>query len=159
MKQFRINNLVYLSTRHLVTLSTLFVLLAISCEKAPVRSDVEGFWKLERFTVLSTGEAVECENLYYSITRYLTEVSERNGVNASDAYIGRTGYEDNEQTLLIKDFKIRRGVGDTGENAPLEGLRHYGINSREETKFRIIHCNGKTMTLQSDYARLELKKF
>ncbi|MCF2582720.1 lipocalin-like domain-containing protein [Bacteroides caecigallinarum] len=29
----------------------------------------------------------------------------------------------------------------------------------EETKFRIVHCNGKTMTLESEYSRLELRKF
>lgn len=158
MKQLSINNLINSSTSILLTLLFLCLQL-ISCEKAPIRSDVEGFWKLERFTVLSTDETVECENLYYSITRYLTEVSERNGTNGYDAYIGRTGYEDNEKTLLIRDFKIRGGVGDTGENAPVKGLRHYGINSQSETKFQIIHCDGKTMTLQSDYARLELKKF
>ncbi|MCU6770362.1 Uncharacterised protein [uncultured Bacteroides sp.] len=158
MKQLSINNLINSSTSILLTFLFLCLQL-ISCEKAPIRSDVEGFWKLERFTVLSTDETVECQNLYYSITRYLTEVSERNGTNGYDAYIGRTGYENNERILLIRDFKIRGGVGDTGENAPVEGLRHYGINSQSETKFQIIHCDGKTMTLLSDYARLELKKF
>ena len=131
----------------------------ISCEKAPIQSDVEGFWKLERFTVLSTDETVECQNLYYSITRLVTEVSERNGSNGYGAYISRTGYEDYEKVLVLSDFKVRGGTADTGENAPVEGLRHYGINSQSETKFQIIHCDGKTMTLQSDYARLELKKF
>lgn len=130
----------------------------ISCEKAPIRSDVEGFWRLERYTVLSTDETVECKRLYYSITRQVTEVSDKGG-NGFGAYICRTVYEDDENTLVLRDFKVRAGTGDNGKDAPIEKLRHYGIDSQEETKFRIVHCNGKTMTLESEYARLELRKF
>lgn len=130
----------------------------ISCEKAPIRSDVEGFWRLERYTLISTDETVECNRLYYSITRLVTEVSDKGG-NGFGTYIARTGYEDNENTLVLSDFKVRSGTADNGEDAPVESLRNYGINSREETKFRIIDCDGKTMTLESDYARLELRKF
>lgn len=130
----------------------------ISCEKAPIRPDVEGFWRLERYTLLSTDETVECNRLYYSITRLVTEVSDR-GDNGFGAYIARTGYEDNENALVLSDFKIRWNTSDSHEDAPVWGLLYYGINSREETRFRIIHCNSSTMTLQSDYARLELRKF
>lgn len=157
MKQLSINNLINSSTSILLTLLFLCLQL-ISCEKAPIRSDVEGFWRLERYTVLSTDETIECNRLYYSITRLVTEVSDKGG-NGFGAYIARTGYEDNENTLVLSDFKVRGGTADNGEDAPVEGLRNYGINSREETKFRIIDCNGKTMTLESDYARLELRKF
>ena len=136
----------------------LFLALFVSCGKAPIRSDVEGFWRLERYTVLSTDETVECKRLYYSITRQVTEVTDKGG-NGFGTYICRTGYEDDENTLVLMDFKVRAGTGDNGVDAPVEGLRHYGIDSQEETKFRIVHCNGKTMTLESEYARLELKKF
>lgn len=157
MKQLSINNLINSSTSILLTLLFLCLQL-ISCEKAPIRSDVEGFWRLERYTLLSTDETIECNRLYYSITRLVTEVSDKGG-NGFGAYIARTGYEDNENTLVLSDFKVRGGTADNGEDAPVEKLRNYGINSREETKFRIIDCNGKTMTLESDYARLELRKF
>ena len=136
----------------------LFLALFVSCGKAPVRSDVEGFWRLEKYTVLSTDETVECNRLYYSITRMVTEVSDKGG-NGYGTYICRTGYEDDENTLVLRDFKVRAGTGDNGKDAPVEKLRHYGIDSQEETKFRIVHCNGKTMTLESEYARLELRKF
>ena len=136
----------------------LFLALFVSCGKAPIRSDVEGFWRLERYTVLSTDETVECNRLYYSITRQVTEVTDKGG-NGYGTYICRTGYEDNENTLVLRDFKVRAGTGDNGVDAPIEKLRHYGIDSQEETKFRILHCNGKTMTLESEYSRLEMKKF
>lgn len=134
------------------------VFTLFGCAKAPIRSDVEGFWKLERFFVISTGENIICNRLYYSITRMVTEVSDK-GSNGFGSYISRTFYENDNTVLVFKDFKIRNVNGDTGEDASLEGLLHFGINSQEETKFDIVNCNGKTMTIQSDYARLELKKF
>ena len=146
-------------SKKLTTLLVLFLLLLGGCAKAPVNSDVEGFWQLKKITYLSTDETVECSRLYYSITRMVTEVSERQGTNGYGSYIGRTEYRDDETKLVLKDFKVRSGTGDNGENAPVEDLRHYGIDSQEETVFLIEHCDGKTMTLKSDYARLELKKF
>lgn len=160
MKQLSINNLLNSSTRQLVTLSTLLlVLLVTSCEKAPIRPDVEGYWQLKSVNYLETGETVEYNGLYYSITRMLVSVSDPHGRYGCGQAFGRLEYQDDNNSLVFSDFYVGAGNVDTGEPAPLSSLIPYGINSREETKFRIIHCNGKTMTLQSDYARLELKKF
>lgn len=132
---------------------------AAGCKKAPINSDVEGLWVLERFTVAETGETVECERLYYSITRMVTEVAEKNGSKGYGAYIGRTEYRNGETQLVVKDFKVRKSSSDTGEDAPVEKLKHFGIGNQQETVFDIEYCNGKKMTLKSDYARLELTKF
>lgn len=129
------------------------------CQKAPINSDIEGQWILKQFTLRETDETVTCERLYYSITRMVTEVAEKQGPNGYGAYIGRTEYRNNETQLVVKDFKVRQSTGDSGENAPVEKLRPFGIDNQEETVFDVIHCNGKTMTLESDYARLELEKF
>lgn len=136
-----------------------FVIILAGCSKAPVRPDVEGLWRLERITVLSTGETVQCGTLYYGITRLVTELSRLDGSRLYGEYISRTSYQDDETTLVLSDFKVRGGTSDTGEDAPVEGLLRYGIDSRLETRFRIVRCDGSTMTLQSDYSRLELKKF
>lgn len=130
-----------------------------SCSKAPINNEVEGFWILDNFTILETNENVKCERLYYGITRMLTEISEKQGTNGYGTYIGCTEYNNNETQLILKDFKVREGTADNGENAPIDKLKHFGINNQEETIFNIIHCDGKTMTLESNYARLELKKF
>lgn len=132
---------------------------AAGCKKAPINSDVEGLWVLERFTVAETGETVECERLYYSITRMVTEVAEKDGSKGYGAYIGRTEYRNGETQLVVKDFKVRQSTGDNGQDAPVEKLKHFGIGNQQETVFDIEYCNGKKMTLQSDYARLELTKF
>lgn len=143
-------------------LTIILTILITACSKAPINSDVEGFWQLDEFQILSTGETVECTRLYYSISRMVTEVSERQGPNGYGAYIGRTAYSDDGNTLILTDFKERGGNAGTGDNkvdAPVEQLRHYGINSQKETKFRIVRCDGRSMVLESDYARLELSKF
>lgn len=129
------------------------------CQKAPINSDIEGQWILKQFTLRETDETVTCERLYYSITRMVTEVAEKQGPNGYGTYIGRTEYRNNETLLVVKDFKVRQSTGDSGEKAPVEKLRPFGINNQAETVFDVVHCNGKTMTLQSDYARLELEKF
>ncbi len=143
----------------LITIIIMSALLA-GCSRAPIRPDVEGFWKLKQFTLVSTGETVECSNLYYSITNVVTQVSEREGSNGYGAYVSRTEYRDNETKLVLKDFKVSGGLtADTGEDAPVEDLRHYGINSQEETVFEIAECKGGKMTLRSDYAEIRLEKF
>lgn len=129
------------------------------CQKAPINSDIEGQWILKQFTLRKTDETVTCERLYYSITRMVTEVAEKQGPNGYGTYIGRTEYRNNETQLVVKDFKVRQSTGDSGEDAPVEKLRHFGINNQVETVFDVVYCNGKTMTLESDYARLELEKF
>lgn len=129
------------------------------CQKAPINSDIEGQWILKQFTLRKTDETVTCERLYYSITRMVTEVAEKQGPNGYGTYIGRTEYRNNETQLVVKDFKVRQSTSDSGEDAPVEQLRHFGIDNQAETVFDVVHCNGKTMTLESDYARLELEKF
>lgn len=141
-------------------LAAICILTGLSgCQKAPINSDIEGQWILKQFTLRETDETVTCERLYYSITRMVTEVAEKQGPNGYGAYIGRTEYRNNETQLVVKDFKVRQSTSDSGEDAPVEKLRHFGINNQVETVFEILHCNGKTMTLESDYARLELEKF
>lgn len=135
----------------------LATVLCCGCSKAPLNEKVEGFWILKEFT--AEGQTVKCERLYYSITRMVTEVAEKQGQKGYGAYIGRTEYRDNGKTLVVKDLKIRVSTGDNGQNAPLEMLRHFGINSQKETAFEITQCNGKEMTLTSDYAVLKLEKF
>lgn len=129
------------------------------CQKAPINSDIEGQWILKQFTLRETDETVTCERLYYSITRMVTEVAEKQGPNGYGTYIGRTEYRNDETQLVVKDFKVRQSTSDSGEDAPVDKLRHFGINDQAETVFDVVYCNGKTMTLESDYARLELEKF
>lgn len=147
--------------KKLLTVLYIFCLIigTNGCKKAPINSDIEGMWILKQFTILETNKTVTCQRLYYSITRMVTEVAEKEGTNGYGSYISRTEYRENESQLILKDFKVRASTSDNKQNAPIEALRHFGINNQQETIFNIMHCNGKTMMLRSDYAQLELEKF
>lgn len=138
----------------------LLTLCSVSCQKAPIDEHIQGFWALKKFTTQTDNVSHPCERLYYSIGRYVTEISERQGPNGYGHFVGLSEFRDNNSILVLKDFKHKNvSQGDSGEKAQPEDLLPYGICSQEETVFRIVHCNGKTMTLESDYARLELERF
>lgn len=126
--------------------------------KEPVNSDIEGFWKLERFETRADGRMHECTRLYYSITRYVVEVSEKQGPNGYGTYIGRFGYEDGETKVVMKDFKQRAATSDNGVNATVEDLLPFGINSTETT-FDVVVADGDNLVLRSDYSTLQLTRF
>lgn len=130
------------------------------CKKAPIDNNVQGFWMLKEFTTLEDGEVHKCDRLFYSIGRLVTELREKQGSNGYGHYVGITEFRNNNRVLVIKELiDHEKSTADIAVPAPVEDLRHYGINSQEETVFDIVFCNGKRMTLQSDYAVLELVKF
>ena len=136
----------------------LLVVLMGGCAKQPINRDVEGFWQLERFTTLADGETHEPERIYYGITRYVVEISEKQGPQGYGAFIGRFAYGNDGQEALMSEFKERKKTGDNGKDATEEQLKPFGIGSLE-TVFRIVEADGKRLVLESDYARLELSRF
>lgn len=149
-----------ISFHTIILLSVLLAMSFGSCRKAPIDDHIQGFWILKEFTTLEDQTLHPCERLYYSIGRFVTEVSERQGPNGYGHFVGLTEFKDENNILVLKDFKRKNSAqGDSGEKAKIEDLLPYGICSPEKTIFHIVRCDGKTMTLESDYARLELKKF
>ena len=140
------------------TIGLLLVVLFSGCAKQPINSDVEGFWYLERFTTLEDGEIHEPERIYYGITRYVVEVSEKQGPQGYGAFIGRFAYGDDGKKVIMSEFKERKTTGDNGKDATLEELKPFGIGALE-TVFDIVKADGKHLSLESDYARLELSRF
>ena len=140
------------------TIGLLLVVLFSGCAKQPINSDVEGFWYLERFTTLEDGEIHESERIYYGITRYVVEVSEKQGPQGYSAFIGRFAYGDDGKKVIMSEFKERKTTGDNGKDATLEELKPFGIGALE-TVFDIVKADGKHLILESDYARLELSRF
>lgn len=149
-----------ISFHTIILLSLLLAAGISSCRKAPIDDHIQGFWMLKEFTTLEDQAPHICERLYYSIGRFVTEVSERQGLNGYGHFVGLTEFKKENNILILKDFKRKNNAqGDSGEKAEIEELLPYGICSPEETVFHIVQCDGKTMTLESNYARLELKKF
>lgn len=155
-----INIILKIMKYRIFILLSLIVISLGSCKKAPIDDNVQGFWILKEFTTLEDGEPHKCDRLFYSIGRFVTELTEKQGANGYGHYVGITEFRNDNSVLVIKDILDQsKSTADTAVPAPVEGLMHYGINSQEETVFNIVFCDGKRMTLQSDYAVLELEKF
>ena len=96
----------------IISILTAIILIFAStgCKKAPLNSDVEGFWILENFTIIETDEKVICERIFYGITRMLTEIADKSGIYNYGVYIGCTEYRNDGTQLVLKDFKIKQGT-------------------------------------------------
>lgn len=134
-------------------------LLLSACQKEPLNSDVEGHWQLEQFTLKATQEVVTCDRIYYGINRFVTEVSYKKDGNKI-CFIARTAYRENQTQLVLTDFKVAgSNTSDTKVDATEKQMEKFGINNPKETIFQIVKCAHKQLILESDYARLQLKKF
>ena len=140
----------------------------VSCEKEPVYDDLEQHWRLEQFTILETNEVVSCNRLFVGITRMVTEVAEKQisdglqdgpALQGYGAYIARTEYREDGSVLVLRDFKVRGATSDAKKDATVEQLKPFGINNPKETRFRVLELSNDRLVLESDYARLDLKKF
>ena len=96
----------------------LIILFIAGCTKEPINNEIEGFWILREFTTLEDGKITRCNRLYYSITRMVTEISEKQGNNNYGSYIGKTKYGEEEKQLILTDFKIRQSTSDSGNGCP-----------------------------------------
>lgn len=142
-----------------VLIAVVMAVAVAGCEfKEPIDSDIEGFWKLERFETNADGRMYECRRIYYSITRYVVEVSEKQGPNGYGTFIGRFGYKDGRTKVVMKDFKHRANTSDNGVSATVNELKPFGINSLETT-FDVVVADGDNLVLRSDYATLQLTRF
>lgn len=133
-------------------------ILTNGCSKAPINSTIEGFWKLEYFITKEDNVRHDCERLYYSITRYVVEVAEKQGTHGYGAYIGRFEYQNDETQVVMKEFKQRYSTGDNGKDATIEQLKPFGINAINTT-FNVVTAKDKKLVLESDYATLVFSKF
>lgn len=114
--------------------------------------------KLERFTTKEDGAVHEPERIFYGITRYVVEIAEQQGTQGYGDFIGRFGYTDEGREAVMSEFKVRAATSDSKKDATLEQLKPFGIGAMETT-FRIVKADGKALVLESDYAKLELKRY
>lgn len=143
---------------YLIFILASLTLLFAGCKKRPIDNQMEGMWKLESFTTLSDGEIHPCERLYYSITRYVVEVSEKQGSHGYGIFIARFEYGEGRKEVSMTDFKQRQYTSDNGVDATVEDLLPFGMNATSTT-FRVKEAKGKKLVLESDYATLYFTKF
>ena len=133
--------------------------LVSGCKKEPVNGSIEGHWQLLEFTILESGEVVPCERLFYGITHKVTKVCEKQGTHGYRECSALTEYRDHESVLVLKDFKVFDAEAKVAVDATVEQLLPFGIDNPKETVFRVVESSHKNMVLESDYARVVLRRF
>lgn len=141
----------------IICISVVFV----SCDKEPIDNDIEGMWRMERFTTHSDGVVhQDCPRIFYSIQLNIVDIAEKQCPYHHNygSFVGHFYLNGDHTLATMKDFKFRQGTGDTGEDVPIEQLLPYGLNAAETT-FDVLKADGKHLVLKSDYATLELTNF
>ena len=143
-------------TMHYGLVCLLLCLLA-GCKKAPMNSNIEGFWQLLEFTTEADGETHPCNRIYYSIQLWVAEVSERGGDLGAGSFRGRYRYDEETNTVTLKETAEESSCR-YSRPATREELHPFGLDSTDTT-FDVIKADGKWLILKSDYATLTLKRF
>lgn len=135
----------------------LLLCLLAGCKKAPMNSNIEGFWQLLEFTTEADGETHPCNRIYYSIQLWVAEVSERGGDLGAGSFRGRYRYDEETNTVTLKEMSTY-ATPENSHPATREELHPFGLDSTDTT-FDVIKADGKWLILKSDYATLTLKRF
>lgn len=143
-------------TLHYGLVCLLLCLLA-GCKKAPMNSNIEGFWQLLEFTTEADGETHPCNRIYYSIQLWVAEVSERGGDLGAGSFRGRYRYDEETNTVTLKEMSTY-ATPENSRPATRKELHPFGLDSTDTT-FDVIKADGKSLILKSDYATLTLKRF
>lgn len=143
-------------TMHYGLVCLLLCLLA-GCKKAPMNSNIEGFWQLLEFTTEADGETHPCNRIYYSIQLWVAEVSERGEDLGAGSFRGRYRYDEETNTVTLKEMSTY-ATPENSRPATREELHPFGLDSTDTT-FDVIKADGKSLILKSDYATLTLKRF
>ena len=95
--------------------------------------------------------------MYIGIQLHMIELRDLGG-NGYESFFGEFNYNEDEGIVVIKNLKGKSSTSDNGQVANIKDLNPYGINALE-TVFKVIKADGKTLILESDYARLTMRSF
>ncbi len=146
---------------HLSPIVAFFMILLLlplsGCEKAPFNSDIEGFWRLDKFVTHADGVTAMPDGLFFSIQLWLVQVSDKQGSGNVQSFTGRYAFDETTNTVKMWDFSM---VGLSGEPlyATVEQLAPYGIGALE-TVFDVVEAGGGHLVLRSEYSTLYLSRF
>lgn len=119
---------------------TLLILLISACGKMPINGDLDGRWQIMKIEYAS-GEEETPERAYYSVALHTINLMQV-GVTKQTGNMEYTG-----DSLFV-----------TMPISTVEDLLPFGMNGTEQ-RFGVKELSSKHLVLQSDYARLEFRKF
>lgn len=119
---------------------TLLILLISACGKMPINGDLDGRWQIMKIEYAS-GEEETPERAYYSVALHTINLMQVD-VTSQTGNMEYTG-----DSLFV-----------TMPISTVEDLLPFGMNGTEQ-RFGVKELSSKHLVLQSDYARLEFRKF
>lgn len=118
----------------------LLVLIASACGKMPINGDLDGRWQIMKI-VYASGEEEMPERAYYSVALHTINLM-KVGVSNQTGNMEYTG----DSLFVVMPV------------SPVEKLLPFGMNATEQ-RFGVKELTSKHLVLQSNYARLEFRKF
>ena len=121
-------------------IAVLLILIVGACGKMPINGDLDGRWQIMKIKYAS-GEEETPERAYYSVALHTINLMQV-GVTSQTGNMEYTG------DSLFVEMPISK----------IEDLLPFGMNGTEQ-RFGVKELTSKQLVLQSDYARLEFRKF
>ena len=121
-------------------IAILLMLIVGACGKMPINGDLDGRWQIMKIEYAS-GEEETPERAYYSVSLHTINLMQV-GVTSQTGNMVYTG------DSLFVEMPISK----------IENLLTFGMNGTEQ-RFGVKELTSKQLVLQSDYARLEFRKF
>ena len=120
--------------------AVLLSLIVSSCGKMPINGDLDGRWQIMKIAYAS-GEEEMPERAYYSVALHTINLMKVDVTSQT----GNMEYTGDSLFVVMPVSKV-------------EDLLPFGINGTEQ-RFGVKELTSKHLVLQSDYARLEFRKF
>ena len=121
-------------------IGALLLLIASACGKMPINGDLDGRWQIMKIEYAS-GEEEMPERAYYSVALHTINLMKVDVTSQT----GNMEYTGDSLFVVMPVSKV-------------EDLLPFGMNGTEQ-RFGVKELTSKYLVLQSDYARLEFRKF
>ena len=121
-------------------IGALLLLVASACGKMPINGDLDGRWQIMKIAYAS-GEEEAPERAYYSVVLHTINLMKVDVTSQT----GNMEYTGDSLFVVMPISKV-------------EDLLPFGMNGTEQ-RFGVKELTSKYLVLQSDYARLEFRKF
>ena len=121
-------------------IGALLLLMAGACGKMPINGDLDGRWQIMKIEYAS-GEEEMPERAYYSVALHTINLMKVDVTSQT----GNMEYTGDSLFVVMPISKV-------------EDLLPFGMNGTEQ-RFGVKELTSKYLVLQSNYARLEFRKF
>ena len=124
-----------------------FLVGLVSCGKKPINGDLDGRWQLMTIDYHENGDIDKPEFTYYDVGLHVMKLWKTTGEDGSfgPSWLGRFSHEGD--SLHIRMIRMNKKM-----------VQPFGLNDTIQ-HFCVETLKKKKMVLNSDYARLEFRKF